>query len=378
MKVPRVSRVSRVPRVEKSYDTCGMSRKIRIILFATIFAGRYLFYFSSIKKLPDGHLKITGTIKEEPSVFDKSQQVRVEGYKIYLPLHPSITLGDKVIIEGEAQEGILKKGKLVSLEESRNPLYSFRKQLLSFYSSVLPTDMAALVAGCVIGSKQLLTSDFWDKLTATGTAHVVVASGMNVTIVTKFILDLLILFLPRRKAIPFALGGVWLYAALAGFGAPIIRATIMGSLTFGAQELGKLSSALRVFFITLLGMILWKPEWLWDISFLLTCTATLSIMLLQKPIERKLKRVPEILRNDFTTSLAASAGVTPILWWNFGQFNLLSPFINALVLWTIAPITLVGGVAGIVGVMVMPLGKIMLYLIYPLTWWFINVINVFS
>src|SRR4029079_15475348 len=139
-------------------------------------------------------------------------------------------------------------------------------------------------------------------------------------------LDLLILFLPRRKAVPFAVGFIWVYAMLAGFGAPIVRAAIMGSLTFSAQELGKLSNTLRTFWITCTAMLLYNPEWLWDVSFLLTCTATLSIMLLQKPIEEKLHRVPTIVRGDLTTSLAASIGVSPILWWNFGQFNILSPF----------------------------------------------------
>jgi len=355
-----------------------MNRYLIWIIILLVVILRYISYFSSSHQLQNGRLRISGTVKEEPGVFDNAQQLKLQGYKIYVPLHPSVSYGDKVIVEGEAIDGVIKKGTLVSLEETANPLYSFRKRLLQFYSSTLPTNMAALVAGCVIGSKQLLTSEFWDKLTATGTAHVVVASGMNVTIISKFILDLLVLFLPRRKAIPFTFLFVWLYAALAGFGAPIIRASVMGSLTFTAQEVGRIGSALRAFVITSVGMLLFKPEWLWDISFLLTCTATLSILLLQKPIDAKLKRVPEILRNDFTTSLAASVGVSPILWWNFGQFNILSPLINALVLWTIAPITIIGGIGGIVGLVIPVLGKGLLYLIYPFAWWFTTVIGFFS
>ncbi len=348
-----------------------------IIILFIIFL-RYLLYFTSSHDIPDGSLRISGTVRSEPTIYETSQGLDLKGYKIYLPLQPSLSLGDKVIIEGESQKGVIKKGKLVSAEESKNPLYSFRRQLLNFYKSSLPSDSGALVAGAVIGSKALLTSDFWNKLTTTGTAHVVVASGMNVTIITKFILDLLILLLPRKRAIPFALSGVWLYALLAGFGAPIIRAAIMGSLTFTAQELGRINEARKALFLTSGTMLLIKPEWAWDISFLLTFAATLSIMFLQKPVSLYLKRIPQIIREDLSTSAAASVGVAPILFFSFGQLNLLSPLINALVLWTIAPITLLGGVAGIVGVIFPPLGKVLLYLIYPLTWWFSTIVSIFS
>lgn len=354
-----------------------MQRKlIAIVIFILIV--RCGFYFANLEKPKEGTLRIKGRVASEPTMYDSSQGISLGGYSIYIPLHSSVSLGDTLIVEGEAKDGVIKKGKIIFHEESSNPLYNFRKKLLAFYSSVLPGESAALVSGTTIGSKQLLTRDFWDTLTATGTAHVVVASGMNVTIVSKFVLDLLVCVFPRRKAIPFALSGVWVYALLAGFGAPIVRAGIMGSITFTAQELGYLSYALRAFFLTSVSMLLVKPEWLFDVSFLLTCTATLAILLLQKPIENKLKRVPQIVKTDFSTSLAASIGVAPILWWNFDQFNIFSPFINTLVLWTIAPITLVGGVGGIVGVIFEPLGRLFLYLIYPLCWWFVSIVTIFS
>jgi competence protein ComEC len=355
-----------------------MNQKKLAALLLVFVGFRYFIYFSTLQKLSEGHLRITGTIGSEPTQYDRSQRISLSGYDIYLPLHPLLSLGDSVVVEGNSQEGTIKKGQLVSSKEPTNPLYLFRKKILTFYSSTLPQDSAELVAGAVLGSKQFLTTEFWNALTLTGTAHVVVASGMNVTIVSKFILDVLIFFLPRRKAVPLSVAFIWLYALLAGLGAPIIRAAIMGSLTFTAQEFGKLSDSLRIFFITCVAMILVKPEWLWDISFLLTCTATLSIMLLQKPIEQKLIKVPVFFRGDLTTSLAASIGVSPILWWNFGQFNILSPIINALVLWTIAPITIIGGIGGIIGLVFPILGKVLLYLVYPFSWWFTFVIGVFS
>jgi competence protein ComEC len=354
-----------------------MQRKF-IAIILLLLSLRYAFFFWTNQKLPDGHLRVNGEISSEPTLFDTSQKITVHKFDMYIPRHPSLSLGDTVIVEGEAKDGSIKRGTLISYVPSSSPLYLFRKKMLDFYASVLPENIAELVAGAVLGSKALLTSSFWNSLTQTGTAHVVVASGMNVAIISKFILDVLIHFLPRKKALAFTFICVWLYALIAGFGPPIVRAAIMGSLSFTAQEFGKLSNTLRTFWITCTVMLLYNPEWLWDISFLLTCTATLSIMILQKPIEEKFKKVPAIIRGDLTTSLAASVGVSPILWWNFGQFNLLSPIINAMVLWTIAPLTILGSIAGILGVAFLALGKLLLYLIYPFAWWFTTVVALFS
>lgn len=355
-----------------------MAQRIFWIVLFFLLCLRCFFYFSSEKELPDGRVRIRDTIASEPLLFDRSQRIVVKDYLVYLPLTPRVSYGDYVVIEGVAKDGVINNGLIVEQKGSEQPLYVFRNKLLAFYSSVLPTDAAALVSGTVLGSKQLLTSEFWEKLTNTGTAHVVVASGMNVTIISKFLLDLFLFIVPRKKAIPFAFGGVWLYAVLAGFEAPIVRATIMGTITFAAQEMGKLSIALRSFVLTSTVMLIAKPEWLLDTSFHLTFAATLAIMLFSKLIEHKIKLVPSIVKNDFATSLAACLGVAPILWWNFGQFNLFSPFINALLLWTIAPITLVGGLAGIVGMVLPIIGKLLLYLIYPLVLWFLWIVSLFS
>jgi hypothetical protein len=88
--------------------------------------------------------------------------------------------------------------------------------------------------------------------------------------------------------------------------------------------------------------------------------------------------VPGIFREGFSTSLAAQIGVAPILFVTFGQFNLLSPIINALVLWTIPPITIIGGIGGIIGLMIPFFGKLILLLSYPLTSWFIWIVELFS
>ena len=234
------------------------------------------------------------------------------------------------------------------------------------------------MAGVTLGSKSSLPTHFWESLKLSGTAHVVVASGMNVTLVASFLMGILVLFLPRQRAVPVALLGIWTYSLISGFDAPIVRAAIMGSLVFSAQALGKLSSAARALILSALAMLIIWPHWLTDLGFILSFVATASLMLFERKVAHLVRFVPGIFREGFSTSLAAQIGVAPILFVTFGQFNLLSPIINALVLWTIPPITIIGGIGGIIGLMMPFFGKLILLLSYPLTSWFIWIVELFS
>lgn len=323
-------------------------------------------------------IRITTRVTNEPINYEYSQRIILSGLKVYLPRFPEISYGDKVVVEGIVLKRELKEPVLVFQAEGTGFLDKFRGKLIGFYQNSLPEPHASLVAGVTLGSKQSIPSDFWEALKTTGTAHVVVASGMNVTLVAGFLVNFLIIFMSRRKAVPLALVGIWLYALLSGFDAPIVRAAIMGSIGFAGIALGRVNYAWRGLFLSALGMLIIKTEWLGDLGFILSFVATASLMLFEGKIEKKLNFIPKVIRADFSTSLAAQIGVAPILWITFGQFNLLSPIINALVLWTVAPITMIGMISGFVGIFVPLIGRLILFVIFPLTSWFVGVIRIFG
>lgn len=326
-------------------------------------------------------IKITATITEEPIRYSYYQKISLAGFNVYLPPFPEISYGDRVVVIGKVENKKLVNAVLVGKEEKILPLSILRETILNVFRKSLPEPHAALVAGITLGAKSDLPTDFWDSLKKTGTAHVVVASGMNVTLVASFIIAVLLLFLPRRKALPVALLTILGYVALSGFDAPILRAAIMGTIAFTAQELGRVSSAWRALLISGLIMLIIYPQWISDLGFILSFVATGSMVLLQKKIGKALTFIPDIfkvLREDFSTTLAAQIGVAPILFITFGQFNILSPLINTLILWTIPLIMIIGAIGGLVGLLLPALGRLILYLSYPLTWWFINIVKFFS
>jgi hypothetical protein len=101
-------------------------------------------------------------------------------------------------------------------------------------------------------------------------------------------------------------------------------------------------------------------------------------MVFGRTFEKMFGFIPKLLREGFSTSLAAQIGVAPILYYTFGYINILSPIINALVLWTVSYITILGMIAGVVGICVEPMGKAILFILYPLTSWFILVVEYFG
>ncbi len=351
-------------------------RYLLLLILLVLLLIRVIFFYESQPEYPDGtKIRLTQKVTSEPIKYSYSQYLKLSGFKIYLPHYPEIRYGDEVVVEGIIQSDKLESPRLVKIVESKSVLYIFRNKLLGIYKKSLPQPDASLVAGVTIGSKSDLGTNFWEALKTTGTAHVVVASGMNITLIAKFLIAIFVLILPRKRALILALIGVWIYAMIAGFDAPIIRAAVMGSIAFTAQEIGRLYYAWRALILTAIVMILIKPEWTGDLGFWLSFAATLSLMLFESYVRKRLKFVPSIIREDLSTSLAAQVGVVPILFLGFGQINILAPFINALILWTIVPMTIIGLIGGILALIYEPFGTAVLWLTYPLTSWFVLVVT---
>lgn len=324
------------------------------------------------------NVRISSRVTTDPIQYDNNTRISIKGLSAYVDHYPEVQYGDLITIEGVVDGSKLGKAKLIKIDQKGGGLYSLRKRLVSFYQSSLPEPHSSLVSGIVLGARSSLPADFWETLKSSGTAHVVVASGMNVTFVASFLMILLINIIDRKKAIVIALSGVWIYVVLSGFDAPLVRAAVMGSIAFGAQALGKLSTAVRALFLSAILMLIINPLWVSDLGFTLSFIATLSLILFEPFIYKKISKIPSIIREDLATTISAQIGVAPILFITFGQFNILSPIPNALVLWTIPPIMIIGAIAGLVSVFFEPLAKLILVMVYPLTSWFIAVVTLFG
>ncbi|MDP3941539.1 MAG: ComEC/Rec2 family competence protein, partial [bacterium] len=267
-------------------------------------------------------------------------------------------------------------------------LSALRKNLITIFSSTLSPATESLMLGIVFGIRSTMPNDLAERLRTTGVIHITAASGMNVTMVAGAVFFLLAGFLRRQIAIVVGFLFVWMYALLAGFEPSILRASIMSSFAFGASLIGRQNTGILALLLTASLMLLISPSLLQDVGFLLSCFATLGIILFGQiapqgqfgidPLQKREGSLLGSFRQDIQTTVAAQAGTLPILFAYFGQYNLLSIVVNALILWTIPILMTLGAAGAVVGLIYRPFASLILYLSLPLLSYIAFVVDVFS
>src|SRR6185312_6794584 len=124
-----------------------------------------------------------------------------------------------------------------------------------------------------------------------GVLHVIAASGMNVTFVSAALLFSLGLFLNRRNALLFGSLGIIFYLFLVGLQPSILRASIMGLLAFGAGLLGRQHIGIFALFVSGYVLLLWQPNFLFDVGFQLSFMATCGIMFMKPLLDHWLAKL---------------------------------------------------------------------------------------
>ena len=201
--------------------------------------------------------------------------------------------------------------------------------------SILPEPQATLLLGLLMGENAF--SETWKTIfRETGTSHIVAASGYNVAVVADLALILLVtLGLYRRQAYPIVLMMIGGFVIIAGAGAAVIRAGVMGVLALTSRHIGRHTSPRNIIALTIAVMLLVEPRLLRDdVGFQLSVAATIGLIVLTDRIAPFLKRIPTSfgVRESLASTLAATISTLPITLVSFGSLSVVAPFVNMLVL----------------------------------------------
>jgi competence protein ComEC len=226
-------------------------------------------------------------------------------------------------------------------------LLKVRKRSVENIQSYLPSPHSELLSGLLLGQDSLyLVPRFNDVLRSTGTIHVVVVSGYNISLVFGIVIGI-IGSQYRLRNLMIAEIVTLIYALIAGFEPPVIRAWIMGSIAAWGKYYGRSLESLRLLFFSAIVMIIADPEYIISLSFQLSFLATLSLIRYSSAISAFLKnnlKFNNFLVDDFSTTIAAQILVWPLISYRFGQVSVLSPLVNGLILWTVPLSTVMGGI----------------------------------
>ena len=220
-----------------------------------------------------------------------------------------------------------------------------------------------------------------DSLRNVGVVHVIAASGMNVTFVAGALIGILGQFLRRKIALTIAIFGIVFYAFLSGFEPSIVRAAIMSIIAFSAGLLGRDNFALTSVFITGGAMLFYAPRLLLDVGFQLSFLATLGILTIKPILDSgfgKLGILGRFGKDDLGTTIAAQVATLPILLSVFGSYGMLSVLVNALVLWTVPVLMVIGSIGLVVSFIFEPVGKLFLFATIPILYYFEETVMYFG
>lgn len=318
--------------------------KLNLVLMAL---AAFTFLSWRIYFLPEttreGPIKIRHTLLQEPKVYDKWQYFDIDGYDVKASSSFKLSYGDRLEVAGVLKSGKIDNPKIeiVGVSRWQKTLFSARSGLKAKIFAALPEPQASLLAGIVLGAKENLPENFGQDLRKTGTIHVVVVSGYNISVVAGFLIGLS-RFIKRGRATILGIVGIVFYTLLVGAEPPAVRAAIMGGLAFTATTLGRQRFSLYALTLSAYLMLVVKPTIIADVGFQLSFLATAGIILFQEAIFAFFKFLPRPFSDDLATTLAAQSLVVPVIFYHFGSVSAISPVANAAILWLIPLATIFG------------------------------------
>jgi competence protein ComEC len=174
------------------------------------------------------------------------------------------------------------------LELLRNRIHS---SIIAKVHQLWPAPQAALIDAMVIGEDAFIDRDTRVDFQRSGTYHILVVSGMNVTIlafVTFFALRRL-----RLGDIPATLLTIFFcvaYAFLTEVGAPVWRATLMCAIYLGTRLLYRERAMVNALGTAALALLVFDPRQLFTASFQMTFLCVLIVAAIGLPLIERTSR----------------------------------------------------------------------------------------
>lgn len=186
----------------------------------------------------------------------------------------------------------------------------------------------SLLAGFVLGDDREQPADLADDFRASGLTHLLAVSGQNVAF-TLLLVGPLLRRLGRTGRLVATGAVLVLFGTVTRWEPSVIRAVAMAAVALGAAEAGRPTASLRTLGLAVTGLLVVDPLLVHSVGFVLSVGACLGIAALSGPIVGLLPG-PHWLRLPVAVTLAAQAGVSPILVPVFGGVPVASLPANLL------------------------------------------------
>ena len=195
-----------------------------------------------------------------------------------------------------------------------------------------------IIKALVLGVRSDIDSETYQEYIDAGAVHILAISGLHIGIITILITKIVNLFLPKRRkiikiAIVFSI--LLTYAFIAGLSASVLRAVIMFGAYSIAELLGNKRARYDSLIFSIFVLLLFKPNFLFDVGFQLSYAAVLSILLFLSLYNRYFiykNLIFNTISDIIKVSIAAQIGIIPLSLFYFHQFAGLFLITNIIIL----------------------------------------------
>ena len=286
----------------------------------------------------------------------------------------SVGYGDEVTIDGVLKERISRFESYDRLQHRRGRVGGVGisdRNIISYHTTELrpslqqraierlirhagDTSSYAVVEAMVAGSRRLMPASLREAYSTTGLAHLMAVSGLHLGIVAV-VINLLLIPLSfvrhgHRAANLLTIVALWLFAAMSGMSPSVTRAALMLSILQLALYSSSRYSSLNALSATALLMLVYRPDYLYDISFQLSVLAVAGIILWALPVMRTTRGLHGPMRMVVVTLIigaAATLWTLPLVSYTFGNLPIASIVLTPAVM-LFAYIIIIAGIATLI------------------------------
>ncbi|NOU95503.1 DNA internalization-related competence protein ComEC/Rec2 [Paenibacillus sp. LMG 31456] len=256
----------------------------------------------------------------------------------------------------------------------------FREMLGEGIGRIFPAEQTGFMKSMLIGVTDDMDPLQFQQFSQLGLTHILAVSGLNVAIFLTCLLWLMRrLRFTRETYLLTAITLMPFYIAVTGASPSIIRAGLMAMLALYAAYRHTLKDGLHTVLLVGLGMLIWEPYFMLDVSFQLSFLVTIGLIIGVPPVNSLLPIRSTVWRNAVSITLVAQCVSFPVSIYYFNQFSLLSFLANFFLVPIFSMVTMPGGTAALIlGFAYVPAGKAVAWIIAQINGWIFDLVDMSS
>jgi competence protein ComEC len=253
---------------------------------------------------------------------------------------------------------------------------NIKQRLIDSVDGFMPYPENTLLKGILFGYTADMPDMISEAYSATGMAHILAVSGMNVAFIPLIIYFIIKPFNSKPRLVDgIAIAAIWVYAVISDLSPSVLRAAIMLSVLLGGRLLNRKADTLNSLSIAAIIILIINPLDIYNIGFMLSFAATAALLSIYKPIEGFLARfMPKALAEICAATLAPQIATLPIIAYYFNQIPTLSLLANIAIIPFNGFIFLTGLVLSALGVILPVVASAIAYPLYII----LRSVNIFT